>query len=187
MTSWLELMVRITQWLCADPLNIPSLTNCILRHLREAPVGDTDDFAQITQPSDAVPELSSPSLSPVAAKPPPQSRLEFLPLELLSAILFYLPFPSALILSHTSKTLHKRLLTQTFWRDVLIAGDAIGYLWDLDGTACRAKQNSIHSWDWKSLVRELARRDCFEDGREFKDVPKGLRNRQRIWKVLIDA
>ena len=48
-----------------------------------------------------------------------------------------------------------------FWRDGLIAGDLVPWLWDLDVKECYAKDRS-GSWDWKPLAQTLRRAKIFE-------------------------
>ncbi len=146
-------------------MNIPGLTNYILIHLSQ-------------EPADTAAKALLPAIGP--------SPLEFYPAELLDQITSYLPFTSVLALSRTSKALHKRLPTQKQCRDAFITGEAVGYLWDLDESTCRAKA-AANRWDWAQLARDLSRRDCFDQGKGFDDAPKGLRNRQRIWKILLDG
>jgi hypothetical protein len=146
-------------------MNIPGLANYILNHLSQ-------------KPDDTAPQALLPAVGP--------SPVESCPAEILDQITSYLPITSVLTLSRTSKALHKHLPTQKQYRDAFITGEAVGYLWDLDESTCRAKA-AANSWDWAQLARDLTRRDCFDQGKGFDDAPKGLRNRQRIWKILLDG
>ncbi|KAI9814506.1 MAG: hypothetical protein M1826_002253 [Phylliscum demangeonii] len=178
--SWCWMPGDGTEWLCADPLNVPGLTPFILAQLPPVTEEQNDDGAAAA--------VAANPLSP----PPSPSALECLPTELLEHTLSYLPFADTLALSRTSTRLHHRLLTQAWWRDALIAGDAVGYLWDLDPAQCRAKDTDLDAaakrWDWRALARHLANRDCFDGAKAgLKEVPRSLRNRQRIWKILVDV
>ncbi|KAI9820470.1 MAG: hypothetical protein M1826_000907 [Phylliscum demangeonii] len=173
------------KWLCMGPIKVPGLTAFILAHLQ--PVTEKENDDDNDNDNDAAGASNRPSPSPAS----PPSALERLPVELLDHTTSYLAFADTLALARTSDRLHRRLLTQRWWRNALIAGDAVGYLWDLDPAQCRAKDAMAagQPWDWRALARQLAARDCFDDGGRagFKDAPAGLRNRQRIWKILVDV
>ncbi|KAI9833530.1 MAG: hypothetical protein M1826_007144 [Phylliscum demangeonii] len=167
---------RPERWLCADPVYVPDLTNFILSHLQPVRAKDDDDVTAAMN-----------NLTPRSLSPP-----ECLPTDLLDHTASYLSFADTLALARISKRLHQRLLTQKWWREALIAGDAVGYLWDLDPVHCRTKDTDTDAaakpWDWRALARQLAARDCFDDAHAgFKHTPRGLRNRQRIWKILLDV
>ncbi|KAI9803928.1 MAG: hypothetical protein M1826_004938 [Phylliscum demangeonii] len=170
-----------TKWMCADPFDASNLTAFILTQL--SPVAEKKEEGQ-----EAAAALDQPSPSP----PAPPSALERLPSELLDHMTSYLPFAATLALARCSTRLHHRLLTQRWWREAVIAGDAVGFLWDLDPVQCRAKDRGAHTtdkaWDWRALARQLAARDCFDHGQAAgHDVPGPLRNRQRIWKIVFDV
>ncbi|KAI9820568.1 MAG: hypothetical protein M1826_000871 [Phylliscum demangeonii] len=165
-------------WMPDDGTEVPGLTTFILAHLQPVTAEEEEE--------DVVAANSNKS------SPPPPSLLEGLPTELLDRTEFFLPFADTLALSRTSTRLHRRLLTQTWWRKALIAGDAVGYLWDLDPGLCRSKDTDPDAtdkpWDWRALARQFATRNCFDDTHNgFNDAPRGLRNRQRIWKILVDV
>ncbi|KAI9833217.1 MAG: hypothetical protein M1826_000130 [Phylliscum demangeonii] len=175
-------------WMCADPLgtfdpidprDVPDMTAFILAHLQ--PVTEREDEEEAAAAS------NKPSPSPC----PPPSPLERLSIELLYHMTSYLPFADTLTLARTSTRLHRRLLTQRWWRDALVAGDVVGFLWDLNPARCRAKDREAHAtskaWDWRALAHQLAVRDCFDSGHAFHDAPWPLRNRQRIWKIVVDV
>ena len=41
-------------------------------------------------------------------------------------------------------------------------------------------------WNWELLVRQLAQITLYEPGQVLKDLPLGLRNRRRIWRLVGD-
>ncbi|KAI9782880.1 MAG: hypothetical protein M1816_001661 [Peltula sp. TS41687] len=113
----------------------------------------------------------------------PNAGLESLPPELLLSILSYLPTPDIFRLSRCSRTLSLRLpLDQRrFWREGLLRGDLIGWLWDLDADACRAVDHAHYAtgkaaggWDWRGLVLRLARCDRHAWTEERMDLRRGL-------------
>ncbi|KAI9825714.1 MAG: hypothetical protein M1826_006898 [Phylliscum demangeonii] len=175
-----------TDWFCADPIHVPGLTAFLLAHLQPITTkDDNDDDNATASAASAASHQHSPT--------PPPSRLEGLPTELLEQLTSYLPFAATLALARTSTRLHARLLTQTWWREALIAGDAVAYLWDLDPAQCRAKDRDRHRhrhrhpaddqpWDWRALARSCLDLGCFHHA-----PPPGLRNRHRIWKIAVDV
>ncbi|KAI9885705.1 MAG: hypothetical protein M1823_002470 [Watsoniomyces obsoletus] len=161
------------EWFCFDPVGIPSLTEEVLANLQRR--ASTEDPSKKSIPADRTPTG-------------PKSHLESLPNELLQSVASFLPISSLLALDRTSRGLHGRVLSQTIWREALIGGDLVGYLWDLDASACRIIKGPAEDWDWYGLARELARRDVFESGSGLVGgIPSGLRNRQRIWRILVDV
>ena len=97
-----------------------------------------------------------------------------------------------------------------FWRDGLIAGDLVPWLWDLDVKECHAKDWS-GSWGWKQLAQTLRQAKIFEsalkesvagvdaNGPErtiidnvhdtdvsMRDAPLGLKNRCRLARLVKD-
>lgn len=143
--------------------------------------------------------------------------LESLPQELLSIIISYLSTPDIFRLRRCSKTLALYLpLDQQLWREGLITGNVIGWLWDLDKDECRGVDHLQYTtripargWDWRRLVLTLAEdpfptekmdlsgklpkaedwKKWFSDktiavSNDSEDLPTGLRNRRRIWKII---
>jgi len=63
-----------------------------------------------------------------------------------------------------------------------------GMMHDLRSRCAKGKgKGDARIWDWKGLVRELAREENFEDGGVFDDAPAGFRNRRRLWRMLEDV
>ncbi|MCJ1472697.1 hypothetical protein MMC13_001346 [Lambiella insularis] len=173
------------EFLCADPLEISPITPAILALLpiRTAPF-----------PSPSLPKKQSRQL-PIF---PSRSRLEALPSELLPLITAHLTTKSILALHRTSQTLAASIfLNQTFWRDQLIHGCVVPYIWpgDLDAEACRSCDSSGNR-DWEALVRTLmqpphllsnAGGDNWPDEPWVRTLPIGLQNRRRVWAIAAGA
>ena len=124
--------ILIIQWLCADPIVIPSLTAYILSLLRPA--------ANLLSGQHDIPQIITPVRSTNEANPQLKSFFERLLRELINAIAAF--FPAKSIFSLRSYTKHIATcipLTQSSWRDQLIAGNTISWLWDLDRNACHFK------------------------------------------------
>ena len=143
--------------------------------------------------------------------PETTSTLESLPNEIIKQIVSFLPVTATLILRCCSKSLASKVsLDQIFWRDELIAGDLVPWLWDLDVKECHA-QDRNGSWDWKQLAQTLRQAKIFESalkesaaGRDangslrrimddvhdsdvcMKDAPLGLQNRCRLARLVED-
>ena len=58
------------------------------------------------------------------------------------------------------------------------------WLWDVD--LWTAFQGVVAAWDWERLVRMLAQADAFEPGGCMQGAPLALRNRRRIWRMLME-
>jgi len=145
------------------------------------------------------------------------SSIERLPTEIVSQIVSNLQTTPALRLHQCSKTLAGHIpLNQAFWREQLITGDLVEYLWDLDMKECRLKDLSYPDktgalWDWKSLAKTLVSAHIlagtlaglFEGGLDelssrhtslsltasdvtMPDAPIGLKNRCRIVRIIRD-
>ena len=138
------------------------------------------------------------------------STLESLPNEIIKQIVSFLPVTVTLTLRCCSKSLATKVsLDQMFWRDELIAGDLVPWLWDLDVKECHAKDRS-GSWDWKQLAQTLRQAKVFESALKesvagdptrperiitknvhdtdvcMRDAPLGLQNRCRLARLVKD-
>ena len=139
------------------------------------------------------------------------SILESLPNEIIKQIVSFLPVAATLTLRRCSKSLASKIsLDQMFWRDGLIAGDLVPWLWDLDVKEFHARDRSGR-WDWKQLAQTLRQAKIFESAlREsaaggeasgpekmiidnvhdsdvcMKDAPLGLQNRCRLARLVKD-
>ena len=137
--------------------------------------------------------------------------LESLPNEIVKQIVSFLPVTATLTVRCCSKILASKVsLDQTFWRNGLIAGDLVSWLWDLDVNECHVKDRS-GSWDWKQLAQVLHQAKVFEsalkesvagagaDGPQrtcignvhvtdvsMRDAPLGLKNRCRLVRLVKD-
>ncbi|KAH8678383.1 hypothetical protein BX600DRAFT_507334 [Xylariales sp. PMI_506] len=76
--------------------------------------------------------------------------------------------------------------SQGWWCDALADGKLFAWLWDLDKEAIRTKQRD-GDWDWERLARSFSQVDIYEPTNATLDLPLGLRNRRRIWRVLEEA
>jgi hypothetical protein len=87
-----------------------------------------------------------------------------------------------------------RLLDQSYWKEMLMSGRFLPYLWDLDLELLEAKASQLPEkveWDWERLIRQLSQSgflDYIAKAAGFSNflphVPYGLRNRRRIWRIL---
>jgi hypothetical protein len=80
-----------------------------------------------------------------------------------------------------------RILAQSRWLEGLINGRLLPFLWDLDPESCLPQADEIFNmdWDYELLVRQLAQVEFFElVSKSGKNVPLGLRNRRRIWRLV---
>ena len=74
------------------------------------------------------------------------------------------------------------------WRQGLLTG-YLPWLWDLEPAAISHKEASKphdQEWNWELLVRQLAQVNLHEPKAILVDVPLGLRNRRRIWRIVED-
>jgi len=139
--SWT--MERGWEFLCADPIEIPNLTDYLLSNLKVIPV-------QPQTESIGGPQKTSQS---------PKATLDSLPIEILDRITSYLACPTIFHLHRTNRALSARIsLGPSFWRDQLVSGNLIPFIWDLDPVKCREKENNAPpdaAWDWRLLARTL--------------------------------
>ena len=82
-----------------------------------------------------------------------------------------------------------RKLSPSVWLQVLLESKIIPWLWDLDPEVLRLKQESKPDdtgWDWELLVRQLVQPDFHVPEAVETGIPDGVRNRQRLWRLLGD-
>lgn len=94
-----------------------------------------------------------------------------------------LPRPENLSLECTSQS------SPGAWREAL-AGGYLSWLWDLEPDVLLRKEASKplrQEWNWELLVRQLAQVDLHEPRAVLEDLPMGLRNRRRIWRLVEDV
>ena len=174
------------QWLCADPLDIPTLSSYIVSQISK--------FSKPTNNSGAVVLDSLDSLDCLTTTDIP-TNLSNLPTELLSVICTNLPLLSIIALRQTSKTLRARtnsLLTPHFWRTRLQTGEALPWLLPDEFDVEEAASASSLDCDWEEGLRVLSAMARDIDAHETKyeeaslpgATPIGLENRWRIWKML---
>lgn len=129
----------------AHPLEIPKITNSILRNLK--PFDASNDILQSTCEQDPALNVSN--------------------IQDMDLTCDYIQ-------------------SQSWWCSVLYNKQAFPWLWDLDVEAIRAKE-SEGSWNWELLVRQMSQVSIHEPDDASIDLPKGLRNRRRIWRLLAEA
>ncbi|KAI9805517.1 MAG: hypothetical protein M1825_000768 [Sarcosagium campestre] len=194
------------EWIVADPIeNIANLTTDVLALLEAAPAENLTDGPSKPMDIDAsnarIYDDASLSGLPVELL---EKIMSFLPLDAILQL-----HRSSKAMCERAAT------NQSFWRDALISAKALPWLWDLDSQECFAKDAEAKQlvggkqWDWRKLVQDLRREGPrptlkFEDRiptmadwkakhraattgpDEVSDcLPLGLRNRRRIWRLLM--
>ncbi|KAF3003493.1 hypothetical protein E8E13_004443 [Curvularia kusanoi] len=126
------------------------------------------------------------------------SAIEYLPTELLDHVITYISAYDILSLHCASKTLAKKLpLDNNSWRENILSGNGLPYLWDLD-TELLNRRHQEHSakstgadaaWDWKAVGQLLATKHfpLKSSDPQIADLPNGLWNRRRIWSIVEQA
>ena len=74
------------------------------------------------------------------------------------------------------------------WHQAL-SKQELAWLWDLDENACAQKEAAKpqgQEWNWELLFEQLTQVDILKPKAVFEDLPMGLRNRRRIWKIVED-
>ena len=74
------------------------------------------------------------------------------------------------------------------WREALAHG-YLPWLWDLEPDAIAHKEackSPGKEWNWELFVRQLAQVNLHEPRAVLEDLPMGLRNRRRIWRLVED-
>lgn len=93
-----------------------------------------------------------------------------------------LPQPTNLSLECTAQS------SPDVWRESLVR-DHFPWLWDIEPDAVARKEASKppgQEWNWELLVRQLAQVTLHEPRAVLGDLPIGLRNRRRIWRLVED-
>ena len=84
------------------------------------------------------------------------------------------------------------LVLPSYWLQALSEGSLFAWLWDIETKDLVRKEQSKskkQEWDWELLVRALAENDIYENEEviwAMENVPLGLRNRKRIWRLVQD-
>ncbi|KAF3225406.1 hypothetical protein TWF106_002545 [Orbilia oligospora] len=109
-----------------------------------------------------------------------QSKFENLPVTVYDGIRDNLDIHSVQSLRMCSSKVRKSIvLTPRFWRDRLLNGEAVPWLWDIDA---RQVKNFSLANDWGALVQALRMPGRYNDDR----LPIGLRNRIRIFTIIAE-
>ncbi|KAI0880461.1 uncharacterized protein GGS22DRAFT_174911 [Annulohypoxylon maeteangense] len=155
---------NLERWEAAYPLNIPDMTTAVLENLR--------------------------SLSPAVAAIPEavsfQERFLALPPELQDHVCSFLVSRNGM--SSTCNV----LLPQWTWREVLLRGECLPFLQDVDIAVVRdfclrwKRDNGSREPNWELLVRKLSQEawSIWDAESSSLKVPNGLRNRRRIWQLV---
>ncbi|KAI1808638.1 hypothetical protein F4811DRAFT_500153 [Daldinia bambusicola] len=152
------------EWWETNPLSIPKLTSTVLDNLQSLPPARP-----------ATPQVITFHKAFIA-----------LPNELQVLIQSYLVSENGL------PSLCNGLLPQWMWREMLLGGVTIPFLYDINVTVVKefyTEWRSVHGDqepNWELLVRKLSQvawRMWDVEGSALK-IPTGLRNRTRIWKLV---
>ncbi|KAL8709203.1 MAG: hypothetical protein Q9225_007488, partial [Loekoesia sp. 1 TL-2023] len=63
------------------------------------------------------------------------------------------------------------------------------WLWDVSSDAIAHKESSKppdQEWNWDLLAHQLSQPDLHDPGAVLANLPMGLRNRRRIWRIVED-
>ena len=80
------------------------------------------------------------------------------------------------------------MISSSTWRKALLL-NYLPWLWDLEPQMVADKQLCKppgQEWNWELLVRRLSIVNIHEPKAVFEDLPIGLRNRRRIWRIVDD-
>ncbi|EPS42173.1 hypothetical protein H072_3955 [Dactylellina haptotyla CBS 200.50] len=149
------------EWMVADPIKIPSLTNEMI--LKLGPF-----------------EYDSEQERSVFSRNQDLSQLEKLPSPAIDKILENLDWTSIESLRCCSISACNAFKpTGKFWKDRVLDNRVVPWLWDLDKDLVEKIEVKVN---WEGLVRSLNKKHLFEN----EELPIGLRNRIRISKVVLD-
>ncbi|KAI1758724.1 hypothetical protein GGR53DRAFT_215118 [Hypoxylon sp. FL1150] len=152
------------RWEASYPLSMPDMTSAILENLRFLPPATVATPGAISF----------------------QQQFLALPPELRDHIC------SFLVSRHGLPGACSGRLPHWVWRDVLLGGKCLPFLPEID---VRAVEDFCTTWDgayqgrepnWELLVRRLSQESwsIWDAESSSLDVPNGLRNRRRIWKLV---
>ncbi|OTB00805.1 hypothetical protein M426DRAFT_232015 [Hypoxylon sp. CI-4A] len=159
------------RWESTYPIHVPNLTSSILQNLNSLP----------------------PPTAPIPEALAFQKRFLSLPPELRDHICSFLASRAGM------PSLCNGLLPQWVWREVVLpSGECLPFLRDLDISNVQefcARWESEHKHgeeeeeeepNWELLVRVLSQEawGIWDAERSALDVPGGLRNRRRVWKLV---
>ncbi|KAI1332195.1 hypothetical protein F5Y16DRAFT_394268 [Xylariaceae sp. FL0255] len=150
-------------WATADPMHVKDLTTSLLQMLEDlpAPLPISSQHADF------------------------QTRCSSLPRELQDQVYSYLLWDKQLPMSCTG------LLPPRLWMSLLFDRKYFPFLWDIDCHALDAFFSRVAQADmmnWELLVRSLSNGlwDSDNLSRIELKIPKGLRNRCRIWQIVAE-
>ncbi|KAI1469395.1 uncharacterized protein F4812DRAFT_422906 [Daldinia caldariorum] len=152
------------EWWEANPLAIPKLTSTVLDNLQSLPTARPATAQTITF----------------------HKALVALPNELQVLIRSYIVSENGI------PSRCNGLLPQWMWREMLLGGEIVPFLYDIDVTTVKEfyaqwrRVNGDQEPNWELLVRKLSQvawRMWDVEGSALK-IPNGLRNRRRIWKLV---
>ncbi|KAI8627457.1 hypothetical protein F5Y19DRAFT_441359 [Xylariaceae sp. FL1651] len=152
-------------WSTADPMHVEDLTLDILNNLKDLPA----------------PGPRSPRMIDF------QDMFWLLPQELQDHV-------QSFLLDESLPVECTGLLPQHVWRDILFQGKCFPFLWDADYEAVEAfcldseRIGQLENLNWELFVRKLSNEIWDIDNRHATTlkIPKGLRNRRRIWQLVAD-
>jgi hypothetical protein len=134
------------EFLFVDPFNIPTLTEYLLSNLQRIPSQGQSRKTLTVYEQETLDEDS-------------RAAIDSLPTELLDEIISYLPVSSIISLHRTNRKLFNRTpFDQTFWRNQLLSGKLVYFLWDIDEAHCIQKDNELLGdtcYDWRTLALTL--------------------------------
>lgn len=130
---------------------------------------------------------------------PVRSSIETLPNEIMDQIVGCLPMDAIYSLRLASLgTAYKVPLDQRFFRERLLSGELLPYIWDLRRASCLPSQCSVdigleqtvkgECWDWRGLAQSLTDiSGLVSTSTEESGLPRSLWNRLRIWQSVVNA
>lgn len=142
------------------------------------------------QPPESIRQTDVKSHRGTPSKP---SMFPALPVELLRLVASHLDPNTVFALRLTCRTLAQAVpLDQRFWFNALFSHQIFGFFFvfdsmnDLKETKRKFQKRGRGPphWDWKRLVREIARFESFQNDGVLAQAPGGFRNRRRIWRIL---
>ena len=77
-------------------------------------------------------------------------------------------------------------LSQDWWCDALVNKKMFPWLWDVDASMVREKQQAGR-WNWELLAHQLSHTKIHTPDDITLRLPLPLRNRRRIWRLLEEA
>ncbi|KAI1207809.1 uncharacterized protein F4807DRAFT_433404 [Annulohypoxylon truncatum] len=159
-----EIDRKVERWEAAYPLHVSDLTSAVLENLSSLPPATA-----------AIPQAVSF-----------QKRFLALPPELRDHVCSFLASRNGMPGTCNG------LLPQWIWREVLLRGECLPFLRDLDVAVVRdfcarwGREHGSQEPNWELLVRKLSQEawSIWDAESSSLKVPSGLRNRRRIWQLI---